>query len=205
LRIIAGRFRGHRLEVPETTRVRPTKDRVREAIFNMLARTVIDVDVLDLFAGSGALGLEAISRGAAGCTFVERSPKVMRVIQNNARTLDVVDQCQFVLDDVVTFLRKPVPASAKGRYSLVFLDPPYDDGFPQDVLGQLARWEGLAHPALLVVESAKRFSPRLQESECIEAKLRVMRRRTYGSAVATILKHEGEGDVCFGETGDVPR
>jgi 16S rRNA (guanine(966)-N(2))-methyltransferase RsmD len=121
VRVIAGRYGGRRLQAPPGTATRPTSDRVREALFSILGTRVAGARVLDLFAGSGALGLEALSRGAASVTFVESAPAALRVLRTNLSTLDA--EAEIVRADALKWLRA---ASAGPRqYDLVFLDPPY--------------------------------------------------------------------------------
>jgi 16S rRNA (guanine966-N2)-methyltransferase len=121
LRIIAGSYGGRRLQAPPGTATRPTADRVREALFSILGWRVEGADVLDLFAGAGALGLEALSRGAARATFVDSAPAALRALRANLATLGA--EGEVVRADAVGWLRA---ASAGDRqYSLVFLDPPY--------------------------------------------------------------------------------
>jgi 16S rRNA (guanine966-N2)-methyltransferase len=120
VRIIAGAHKGRRLVAPPGRGTRPTSDRVREALFSILGARVEDARVLDLFAGSGALGIEALSRGAAAATFVESDAAAVRAIRAN---LEAIDGGEVVRRDVRAFLRT---ARDDGRqYDLVFLDPPY--------------------------------------------------------------------------------
>jgi 16S rRNA (guanine(966)-N(2))-methyltransferase RsmD len=121
MRIVAGRWGGRRLAAPPGTGTRPTSDRVREALFSILGARVAEARVLDLFAGSGALGLEALSRGAAAVTFVERAPAARRALRANAETLGA--EAEIVRAEALKWLRA---ASGEARqYDLVFLDPPY--------------------------------------------------------------------------------
>ncbi len=121
MRVIAGRYGGRRLQAPPGAATRPTSDRVREALFSILGPRVEGAVVLDLFAGSGALGLEALSRGADRATFVDSAPAALRALRTNLRTLGA--DGEVVRADAVRWLRT---ASGGGRqYSLVFLDPPY--------------------------------------------------------------------------------
>ncbi len=122
MRIIAGAFSGRPIAAPPGKGTRPTAGRVREALFNLLAsRMSFDgTTVLDLFAGSGALGLEALSRGAASATLVERHSPSLAVARSNASALGV--PVQAIRADVLTFLRRPLPAP----FGLAFADPPYD-------------------------------------------------------------------------------
>jgi len=123
IRIISGDFRRLRLRVPKGELTRPTSNRVREAMFNVIASRM-DLDgahVLDLFSGTGALGLEAISRGAKAVTFVDSHPLVLACARENAESLDVSDRCTFLRLDVRTFLEQ----HHRNRFDLILADPPY--------------------------------------------------------------------------------
>jgi len=148
VRVVAGEFKGRRLAAPRGARTRPTADRVREALFSMLG-DVGGARVLDLYAGSGALGIEALSRGAASAVFVERDPQAVAAIERNLAPLDVEAAVQRA--DVVRWL-----ARAEGPYDLVFCDPPYD--VASRLAGPLAeRLPRLtADDARIVTESDKR-------------------------------------------------
>jgi 16S rRNA (guanine966-N2)-methyltransferase len=121
MRIIAGKWRSRILEAPPGRDTRPTSDRVREAWMSMLQPELPDSHVLDLFAGSGALGLEALSRGAARATFVERAPAALRVLQLNIDKLGAQDQATIVRGDAIRFLETLAPLA----YDLALADPPY--------------------------------------------------------------------------------
>lgn len=123
MRIIAGQFRGHRLVAPTGHQTRPSTARTRESLFSLIdARIYLDgAEVLDLFAGTGALGLEAISRGAALATFVERDPEVLDCARQNAERLGVDDQCIFIPGDAVDYLRH----YSGPPLDLIMADPPY--------------------------------------------------------------------------------
>jgi 16S rRNA (guanine966-N2)-methyltransferase len=148
VRVVAGQFKGRRLAAPRGTRTRPTADRVREALFSMLG-DVEGARVLDLYAGSGALGIEALSRGAASAVFVERDPRAVAAIERNLAAIGVE----------ATVLRRDVPrflAAEDGAFDLVFCDPPYDSA--SRLAGPLAdRLPALvAEDARIVTESDKR-------------------------------------------------
>lgn len=147
VRIIGGRWRGTRLPVADASGLRPTADRARETLFNWLQPVLPGARVLDLFAGSGALGVEALSRGAAEALFVERAPAVAQALEDSLRKLDAGAVARVVRADAVAFLRAPL----HGRFDVVFLDPPFDAGFWQPALDALGPW--LADDARLYLES----------------------------------------------------
>ena len=121
IRIIAGEFKGRRLKTPATDKVRPTADRVREAWFSILQRSIEGARVLDLFAGSGALGFEALSRGAASADFVELHRFALATLKANVKTLKVDDRAAIHRADALRFAERLHP----GQYDVAFADPPY--------------------------------------------------------------------------------
>jgi 16S rRNA (guanine966-N2)-methyltransferase len=164
VRVVAGEFKGRRLRAPRGMRTRPTADRVREALFSMLG-DVVGARVLDLYAGSGALGIEALSRGAASALFVERDSRAAAAIHENLRTLGLTQVVR--RQDVLRFV-----ARAEGTFDLVFCDPPYDS-VPR-IAGPLAERLPalLARGARIVTESDKR-SP-------LQLPFALLAERTYG-------------------------
>lgn len=124
LRIVAGEFRGRRIEAPPGRSTRPTREEVREAWFNVLGERVVGARVLDLFAGSGALGLEALSRGATHVHFVESSRAVLEVLKLNIETLGVASRTEVSRADALTLVSAPERVAA-GSWDLVLADPPY--------------------------------------------------------------------------------
>jgi 16S rRNA (guanine966-N2)-methyltransferase len=142
LRIIAGRWRGVPIVFPPRPELRPTPDRVRETIFNWLQPVIADARCLDLFAGSGALGFEALSRGASHVVLVDRDPQIVRHLQDTANKL-ATDQAQCVASDAQRFLSQaPTP------FDIVFLDPPYASGVLADVCERLN--QGWLRPSAFV-------------------------------------------------------
>jgi 16S rRNA (guanine966-N2)-methyltransferase len=173
VRIIAGANRGARIFAPKGEETRPTSDRVREAAFNLIG-PVEAATVLDLFAGSGAMGLEALSRGAAAATFVENDRDACRTIDRNLEKLGLTGAA-VLQGDVFQAL-----AADRRTYDLILCDPPY--GFDQDarIAPYLAR--ALAPDGLVVYETTSRREPALDG-------LRVRTSRTYGSARLTLFEH----------------
>jgi 16S rRNA (guanine966-N2)-methyltransferase len=153
VRIVAGKWRGRPLRAPKGLAVRPTADRVREAIFDILGEGVAGASVLDLFAGSGALGLEALSRGASRGVFVESVPAAFGILQKNIASLAAGEAEAFLLDYRQAFRRLRARAI---RFDLVFLDPPYGKGLAADAAAGLSRAELVEPGGTVVVEEAVR-------------------------------------------------
>jgi 16S rRNA (guanine966-N2)-methyltransferase len=158
LRVIAGSARGRKLVSPPGDRVRPTKDMVREAMFSALdARgALVDATVLDLYAGTGALGIEALSRGAARAVFVERDRAALDAIATNVETLRLGDNARVLAADVARVLAGAPPPAAP--FDLVVIDPPYDttDEDVTALLDTLGRPGWLASDAIVSVERPAR-------------------------------------------------
>jgi 16S rRNA (guanine966-N2)-methyltransferase len=175
MRIVAGSRKGHRISAPKGVVTRPTGDRVREAAFSLIG-PIEDAAVLDLFAGSGAMGLEAMSRGAARCVFVERDRAACRVITQNLEKLRLTGAL-VLCRDVMDVLREE---RASGRhYDLVLVDAPYDDweGYAEGLAELIPAV--LAQGGLAVVETATRTEPELP--------LDLVTTRRYGSARITVF------------------
>jgi 16S rRNA (guanine966-N2)-methyltransferase len=175
VRIIAGSRKGHRIVAPKGRDTRPTSDRVRENTFNLIG-PVDGATVLDLFAGSGAMGLEALSRGAARATFVEQDAKTAAVIEANLEKLRLTG-ARIVRDDAVRALA--TEASAGRKYDLVLVDPPYDRY--DELQPTLARYlpHVLDAGGLVVVETSARTEPELP--------LELRTSRKYGSARVSLF------------------
>jgi len=159
MRVVGGRHRGRKLEAPEGQGTRPTADRAREALFNILAHREPSLNgaiVLDLFAGSGALGIEALSRGAAQAVFVERDPKALACLRTNLRSLGDDSRALVMASDATR-----LPPSSLSGADLAFLDPPYGKDLAPPCLLALAQGGWLARDALVIVEVAAReaFAP----------------------------------------------
>lgn len=171
MRIIAGSRKGHLIAAPKGLDTRPTSDRTREAVFNIVAPWVEDAEVLDLFAGSGAMGLEALSRGAARAVFVEADPQACRTIERNLDKLGLRGEVRCA-DVLVTI------ANERRRFDLVFCDPPYAERDHHTFARYLPRL--LADDGLLVFETAAKVEPELPLAK------RTSRR--YGAARITLFE-----------------
>ena len=177
MRIIAGEHRGTRIFAPPGRETRPTSDRVRENVFNIVAPWVEEAHVLDLYAGSGAMGLEALSRGATAAVFVESDPGAVRAIERNLDKLRIRGATVLRVEATTALSRE---AAAGRKYDLVLLDPPY----AMTDFAPLGRYlpDVLADDGLLVVETAARVEPELPG-------LSVRTTRKYGSTRVTVFEH----------------
>jgi 16S rRNA (guanine966-N2)-methyltransferase len=178
MRIIAGTHRGRRIAAPKGAHTRPTGDRVREALFDLVG-PVDGASVLDLYAGSGALGLEALSRGAARCVFAETDPAACRVIRRNLEQLGL--EGVVAQRDAGAFLRGEVAAGA--RHDLILVDPPYErwEALEPELAPLLAA--AVAPSGIVVVETGATVEPTLS--------LDPMTSRRYGSARLTLFAGPG--------------
>jgi 16S rRNA (guanine966-N2)-methyltransferase len=158
LKIISGSFRGESLKTPRGRDTRPTLGRHRESMFMILQPALAEAVVLDLFAGSGALGFEALSRGAQHVTFVETAAAACDTIQQNRKKLDVESRSEIIRDNVLNFLKRRVPSSP---FDIILMDPPYAGDLYILTLEMIAqsrtRW--LAPYGIVVVQSSSRISP----------------------------------------------
>lgn len=158
MRIIAGRLRSRKLASPPGTEVRPTSDRLRETLFNVLAQRCDEAVWLDLFAGTGAVGIEAISRGARQVYFVESEKKAARLIRDNLAALEISDGFEVQEREVASAIRL-LDAQAIAA-DVIFLDPPYSHhGAYEQVLGFLSQSEMVGAATIVVAEHEKRFDP----------------------------------------------
>ncbi len=198
MRIVGGRHRGRPLQAPGGRDLRPTSDRAREAIFNILAHGMEDfrldgASVVDVFAGTGALGLEALSRGAAHATFIDDDGRAMRSVRGNAAALGERDAVTLLTLDAASL--PPPPLAAQAPCGLAFLDPPYGADLAAPALEGLAGRGWIAPGAVCVVELAARepFAP----PHAFEA----VDERTYGPARVVFLRWRPEDKARPGRQG----
>ncbi len=181
MRIVGGTLRGRKLTAFKHAAVRPTADRVREAIFNILRPCEPFNDVLDLFAGTGALGIEALSRGAGSAVFVDSDKAVTALIEKNLSTLLPDASSRVLRADVGSFLKQT--ASSVKAFDLIFMDPPYGDGLHEQMIEAIDNGGLLTSQGVLVVEASRRteLSPELKD-------LRLADRRVYGDTAVYFYK-----------------
>lgn len=183
MRIVGGEFRGRALETPRSSAIRPTSDRTREAVFNVIAHTYPDrlegARVLDLFAGTGALGLEAISRGASHCLFIEETAEGRGLIRTNVEAFGLQGRTKIFRRDAASLGK----AGTIAPFNLVFADPPYGKGLAERAIAEAIAGGWLLPNALVIVEEAASspFNP--------PAELSVADRRDYGDTTVTFCEY----------------
>lgn len=181
MRIIGGIHRGRALLAPPDLTIRPTADRTRESLFNVLMHgnfpiePIIDQAVIDICCGTGALGLEAISRGASHCTFIDHSRAALELAEDNAAKLGETSKCRFVLADAAK-----LPAGSS-PVSLVMLDAPYRSGMAMSVLGRLKSGGWLRPGTVIAIEQDKKETPPEMDGFTLH------NMRQYGKAHITIM------------------
>jgi 16S rRNA (guanine966-N2)-methyltransferase len=190
VRIIAGEFRGRRLVSPRGRSIRPTADRVREAIFNIISMHLAGARVLDLYAGTGALGLEALSRGAAGAVFIDQNVAAVRLIHENIRLCGVQDRTRVIHQPIGQALK--ILAAGRGGpelFDMVFLDPPYGKGLLQAVLIELTELEIVAPECLAIAEHHESESLPMAGGGWFK-----IRERKYGDTVVSLITNAADGE-----------
>jgi 16S rRNA (guanine966-N2)-methyltransferase len=175
LRVAGGEARGRRLKTPKG--IRPTQGIVKEAMFNLVGPSIEGEHVLDLFAGSGAIGIEALSRGAAGVTFVDREPRGLAILRQNLEVLDLKERAHVVRADVVRWLETSPDQLMQAGF--VFMDPPYEDPILDRALKAIDH--GSSNATVVVEHSRRQELPAL-------TRIHVDRQRRYGDTMVSVLR-----------------
>ncbi len=190
MRIITGKARGTKLEAPEGLNTRPTAERTKEAVFSAVQFSIEGRLVLDLFAGSGQMGLEALSRGARRCVSIDSDRKACEIIRKNASKTHLEENLRLMNGDVISSLGK-----LKGeKYSLVFMDPPYASGLIPEVLKRLSAYE-LLEPTAYVICEAPSEEAIFGNDESVSELYTTYRTYRYGVARIVILRPKTEVEV----------
>jgi 16S rRNA (guanine(966)-N(2))-methyltransferase RsmD len=176
IRIISGTYRSRQLKIPSPSTTRPTKDRVREGIFSSINASIKDAYVVDVFAGSGAMGFEAISRGAAFCLFNDVEEKPYKVLKQNVALLKVEAVTEITKLDAFSFLKA---LQNKPKTNIIFLDPPYQYRSLNQVVKTIEEMSLLANNGIIVIESDHPFAFDIT----IYQKIKVY---TYGKSIVTV-------------------
>ena len=188
MRIITGSAKGKHLATLEGDATRPTSERIKGAIFSSIQFEIEERRVLDLFAGSGQMGLEALSRGAARATFIDSSREAMEIVKRNARACGFFEKSHFLVSDFRNYIRK---ASGRESFDLVFIDPPYEMKCCAEAAALLAKAELVIPGALVVLESGEEEIDLTSDKRL--AGYELVRQAQYGKKTAvTILVYRGE-------------
>ena len=179
MRIIAGEYKSRKIKQPKAERTRSTKDRIREAVFNMIAGEVPGSVVMDLFAGSGAFGLEALSRGAKKAVFVEKDARSARVIKENIGLLKVQERTLIITKDAF----KAIEDSEGDKFDLIFADPPYNSNMIKKVLIIINQCDIVNSSGFLVLEHHKN-----EDIPDSVGNVSIYKQRTYGKITISVFK-----------------
>ncbi len=181
MRIIAGEFKGRRLVTPDNNDIRPTSDKVREAVFSILMNDIYGAKCLDLFAGTGGVGLEALSRGASQCVFSDSSRDAVRIINENIKRCGAGERARIITGDY-----RKVLGSLREKFDLIFLDPPYRAGLTESCLGMVGSLDLLASAGIIVAEREAGVS--LPDELCGFIKIKT---RKYGKTGVDFFRRDG--------------
>ncbi len=188
LKITSGIYRGRLIQSLPGTETRPTAERLRQAWLNCLQMGLHDSRVLDLFSGSGALGLEALSRGAAFVVFVESNPNAAALIQQNIKTLGVQDQTRIIIKKVESVLPE---LSKEPPFDFILMDPPYHQGYEEKILQTWPLSELLTEKGKICVESAKQKGAAKESGYSAPPSFKIIRDERYGDSQLTFYSKEG--------------
>ncbi len=179
MRVISGSARGLKLKAPAGLDTRPTIDRIKESLFNIIAYDLADADFLDLFSGSGGIGIEALSRGALKAVFVDSSGESVRIIEENLKNARVYDRADILESDIFDAVFKL--GRENRRFDIIFMDPPYNKGFIEKTLELLFKAEILKKDGYIIAEQAAD-----EPDICIDG-FRVLRIKFYNKIKMTFI------------------
>jgi len=181
MRVIAGKFKGRKLTELQGKQIRPTSDRIRESLFSILAQKIDNAMVLDLFAGTGALGIEALSRGAAKSFFIDKSIESVQIINKNIELLGIKESAEVLKHDVYTIISSK--DFFKQKFDLIFLDPPYNRGFIPGIFEDIDLLTIMNDESILIIEHS------LKENNLEKVSgLDLYDKRTYGKTLISFLR-----------------
>ncbi len=189
MRVIAGAAKRLQLKTLDGLDTRPTTDRIKETLFNMLAPYIYDSLFLDLFAGSGGIGIEALSRGAKGAVFVENNPKAMACVKENLKHTKLDRKAMTLSVDVMTALYK---LEGEKNFDYIYMDPPYNQGFEKRVLEYLSGSELLSEDGIIIIEASKET-----EFDYIEdLGFSMIKSKEYKTNKHVFLEPAGRKEIC---------
>lgn len=185
MRVITGSARGVRLKTPDGMLTRPTAEKVKEALFSMIQFEIEGRRVLDLFAGTGQLGIEALSRGAQNCVFVDERSDAVKLVQENLRRARLEDRAEVVRSDYLAYL-----SAARKRFDLIFLDPPYAEKFLENSLRKISEIDILSMGGIIICER-----PTEKAILCRFPGYSVSKDYRYGKTYLTVLRKIGSAEA----------
>ena len=182
MRIITGKAKGIKLNTLEGIETRPTAERVKEAIFSMIQFDIEERKVLDLFSGTGQIGLEAVSRGASCAVLVDRSKNAIKIIEGNAEKTHLKDQCTIINSDATDFIKR----NKGNKFDIIFIDPPYASGLYAPILLELKNCDMLKPTTLIICEND--YEGLISENKVLEEIYSVKKASKYSKTVITVLE-----------------
>ncbi len=189
MRVIAGSARSLRLKTLDGMETRPTTDRIKETLFNIIGPSVYDCIFLDLFSGSGGIGIEALSRGAKEAVFVEKNPKAMACVRDNLRFTRLAPKALTMTSDVMDALYR---LEGEKVFDLIFMDPPYDKGFEEHVLRYLAGSALVYEDTVIIAEASKDTDFSYAE----DLGFHVFREKIYKTNKHVFIEKAGKEEIC---------
>lgn len=179
MRIISGKHKGRKLLDFDGMDIRPTTDRVKESIFNLIQEYIPEADVLDMFCGSGALALEALSRGARSAVCIDKDKRSVDVAQKNVHNIGYTEQCRVLNMDCMEYAK-----ICRKQFDIIFLDPPYNKGFIEPVMSSICRYHLLSQAGIIMLESDNTDFFGNADG------FKILKQRKYGRTYITIYTHE---------------
>ena len=189
MRVIGGRAKRLQLKTLEGMDTRPTTDRIKETLFNMIDPWIADCDFLDLFAGSGGIGIEAASRGAKEVVFVEKNPAAMMIIRENLKHTSLEDAAVTMQSDVMTAIRS---LDGRKQFDYIFMDPPYNQELEKMVLSYLSKSELVYEDTVIIVEA----SLDTEFSYLEQMGFRMIKTKEYKTNKHVFIEKEGKQEIC---------
>ena len=187
LRVISGKARGLKLDTPKNQDVRPTTDRVKESLFNMINSYIMDSNILDLFAGTGSLGIECLSRGAKNCVFVDKSKDSINIVRSNVKKVSVDNESTILNVDFKDAVKRL--STQNQKFDVIFMDPPYYENMFIECLKSIDKFNLLDEDGIIVVEHDTKD---LFEDSI--GRLNKSREKKYGNTTLTFYKLEEQDE-----------
>lgn len=184
MRVISGSARGLKLKAPKGLNTRPTADRIKESLFNIIANDLYDINFLDIFSGSGGIGIEALSRGAAQAVFIDSSKESVEVISENLKAARLYDKARIIKSDVFSAVSRL--GGEKRKFDIIFMDPPYGKGLVEETINAVKKADILAENGFIIAEQAS------DEPDILIEPFNVFRVKNYNKIKMTFIEYSKE-------------